>query len=333
MGRPERGDRPGGLGPRRRRRRVGVDDAADRRELEIEVAVRRGVARRPERALDDGSVGQRDGDEVLRADVGAAQSAGLDQQDARVTVDARRVAERQRDEPRPVDRPVRGGDLVAELIEASRLGSRDPDPHPADAAVRPGEVRDRRELDRRPGGGRRRPSGRRSRDRSCGPAASRGAAPSGIATSSSSTPGGRSADSIAYTSGPRSSATQPRTASTRGSGRVTRGARSSRSSSVSPARHCRVGDDRGPVPAAGSAPPRRPPVPQRRRASTTREPGTPGPARRPAPRGSRPDGAVPRVVGRQRQPQVAAATSAEAYCWTRTPPPASPSRASGATTR
>ena len=53
-------------------------------------------------------------------------------------------------------------------------------------------------------------------------------------------PAGRSAVSTQYTSGPRSSATHPRTASTRGCGRVTRGGIPRDSTTRSPAVQDRV---------------------------------------------------------------------------------------------
>ena len=283
--------------------------------------MRRGVARRPERALDDGPVGQRDGDEVLGADVGAAQAAGLDQQDARVTVDARGVAERQRDEPRPVDRPVRRGDLVAERLERHDSGSRDPDPHPADAAVRPGEVRDRRELDRRPGGGRRdvRPTidgADRSRPRP------RRAAPRhrAIATSSSSTPGRQVGGLDRIHERP---ALERDAAADRVDARIrSRDARGhpAELERVTRRRHCRV--------ATIAAPSRRPvadrrPPPSRASPTSAAEEHHAGTrnARSRSPSGASrtvdPDVAVPRVVGRRppaagRRPRP----RRTAYCWT-----------------
>ena len=59
-------------------------------------------------------------------------------------------------------------------------------------------------------------------------------------------PGWRSAASMAYTSGPRSRATQPRTASTRGCGSVTWAGMSSSNVIVSPWRQVRVSAASGP---------------------------------------------------------------------------------------
>ena len=133
---------------------------------------------------------------------------------------------------------------------------RDPDPHRLDRPIGPGQVRDGPDLD---AGHRLAATAGTARPTTSGPRSGRaigtGVAAGSSSTSSSARPSGRSAVSMQYTSGPRSRATHPRDASTRGSGDVTRTGRSSISVSASPLRQTRRSSTRRTPAASGTASP------------------------------------------------------------------------------
>jgi hypothetical protein len=112
-----------------------------------------------------------------------------------------------------------------------------------DAAVAPGSARRSRYSDcRHPSRSRTTPvKATPGRPPSCGTGPlSTGSAAGSAATSAKSRPGARSGCSRQYTTGPRSIARQPRTASMRGLGTVSRGETSSRSTTCVPSRQRRL---------------------------------------------------------------------------------------------
>ena len=142
-------------GPTRWRRGVRVDDPADLRELAVQQPMRRRVRGGPEVAVDHAPVVERRRRPCLGVELGVRDAARLDDQHARVPVDAAHVAERERHEAGPLEGDVRRGDLHLQLREGHSAAS--PGLRRAagiqtriasTVAVRPREVGDRADLDR-----------------------------------------------------------------------------------------------------------------------------------------------------------------------------------------
>src|SRR5664279_3470917 len=91
------------LRPRRRVRGMGMDDAADLGELEVEETVGWRIDRRSQRAFDHPAVLERDDDHIVRRQPGIRAATRLDHEHTRGAVDATGVAERKGYQPGPVD--------------------------------------------------------------------------------------------------------------------------------------------------------------------------------------------------------------------------------------
>ncbi len=211
-------------------------------------------------------------------------------------------------------------------------GPRDPDTHPAGAAVRPGEVRDR------PGSRSGRPR-RRAPTRSARPPRTRGLAAGarlaarsgGDATSSSSIPAGRSALSRRTPAGraPARRSRAPRRPAASGASRGRSCPGSSTTVSPGPPGPRRADRSVRPWPVATRPRPRQRSLPT----GTSPGRGATAPTARPASPAIRDaDPPVPRIVRLDRARRTSpAATSAVAYCWTWTPAARPSSRGAAAT--
>ena len=83
----------------------------------MSLQVRRRVAGRPERALDDRAVGQRNDDHVLGRHAGVGQAGGFDDDQPGLAVDAADVAPGQDDQPVGGQPQVRPADAFLEFFQ------------------------------------------------------------------------------------------------------------------------------------------------------------------------------------------------------------------------